>query len=74
MTWRVAVALGVFLMCATSAHAQFDSATISGVVQDTTGAILPGVDVTLTNVGTKIERSAVTSAAGLYTFPNVPVG
>jgi len=74
MTWRIALVVGVFLACATSAHAQFDSATISGVVQDTTGAILPGVDVTLTNVGTKIARQAVTNAAGLYTFPNVPVG
>jgi hypothetical protein len=53
-------------MCATSAHAQFDSATISGVVQDTTGAILPGVDVTLTNVGTKIAASAVTKRAALH--------
>ena len=74
MTWRIALVVGVFLMCATTAHAQFDSANISGVVQDTTGAILPGVDVTLTNVGTKIARQAVTNRAGLYTFPNVPVG
>jgi Carboxypeptidase regulatory-like domain len=74
MTWRIALVVGVFVMCATSAHAQFDSANISGVVQDTTGAILPGVDVTLTNVGTKIARQAVTNQAGLYTFPNVPVG
>ena len=62
------------LLCAAPAYAQFDSANISGVVQDTTGAILPGVDVTLTNVGTKIARQAVTNEAGLYTFPNVPVG
>ena len=74
MTWRIALVVGVLLVCATSTHAQFDSATISGVVQDTTGAILPGVDVTLTNVGTKIARQAVTNEAGLYTFPNVPVG
>ena len=74
MNWRIALVVGVFVMCATSAHAQFDSANISGVVQDTTGAILPGVDVTLTNVGTKIARQAVTNEAGLYTFPNVPVG
>src|SRR5262245_32086779 len=74
MKWRIAFVVGVFLACVTSAHAQFDSATISGAVQDTTGAILPGVDVTLTNVGTKITRQAVTNEAGLYTFPNVPVG
>ena len=74
MTWRTAVATCVMLLCAVSAHAQFDSAQISGVVQDGTGAVLPGVNVTLTNVGTRIERETVTNEAGLYTFPNVPVG
>ena len=74
MTWRIALVVGVLLTCASSAHGQFDSANISGAVQDTTGAILPGVDVTLTNVGTKIARQTVTNEAGLYTFPNVPVG
>src|SRR5262245_30058198 len=74
MNWRPVVAMCVIVLCATSAHAQFDSAQISGVVQDTTGAVLPGVDVTLVNVGTRIERQAVTNEAGLYTFPNVPVG
>ena len=74
MTRRSLVAACLMLLFAIPAYAQFDSATISGVVQDTTGAILPGVDVTLTNVGTKIARQAVTNEAGLYTFPNVPVG
>jgi hypothetical protein len=75
MNWRfVAATCVAFLLCAASADAQFDSAQISGVVQDTTGAVLPGVDVTLMNVGTRIERQAVTNEAGLYTFPNVPVG
>jgi Carboxypeptidase regulatory-like domain len=74
MNWRSVVAICVMVLCATSAHAQFDSAQISGVVQDTTGAVLPGVDITLVNVGTRIERQAVTNEAGLYTFPNVPVG
>jgi hypothetical protein len=66
--------MSVLVLLASPAHAQFDSAQISGVVQDTTGAVLPGVDVTLANVGTRIERQAVTNEAGLYTFPNVPVG
>ena len=55
MNWRSVVATCVVL-CAASAQAQFDSAQMSGVVQDATGAVLPGVDVTLINVGTSIER------------------
>jgi hypothetical protein len=74
MTWRLGLATCLLIGCAATASAQFDSATISGVVKDTTNAVLPGVDVTLTNVGTKIERHAVTNQDGLYTFPNVPVG
>jgi hypothetical protein len=74
MTCRAVVATTLLLLFAVSAHAQFDTAQVSGVVQDTTGAVLPGVDVTLVNVGTKIERQTVTNDAGAYTFPNVPVG
>src|SRR5258708_39745497 len=70
---RLAVGL-TFLFIALPAHAQFDSATVSGVVQDGTGGVLPGVDVTLTSAGTGLERRTVTNEGGLYTFPNVPVG
>src|SRR5690242_4947135 len=68
------LALTLICLFAPRAHAQFDSATVSGVVQDGTGGVLPGADVTLTSVGTGLERRAVTNEAGLYTFPNVPVG
>jgi hypothetical protein len=54
--------------------AQFDSAQVSGIIRDSTGAVLPGVDVTLIAEGTSIERRTVSNEAGLYTFPNVPVG
>jgi hypothetical protein len=74
MNWRTAFATCVMLLSAASAHAQFDSAQVSGVVQDTTGAVLPGVDVALTSVGTRIEQRTVTNETGRYTFPNVPVG
>jgi hypothetical protein len=72
MIRSVAVAVLVLLFAA-SASAQFDSAQISGVVQDATGAVLPGVDVTLKNTGTGNEQRAVTNEAGVYTFANVPV-
>lgn len=71
---RSAAVACALLLVAASAHAQFDTAQVSGVVQDPSGAVLPGVDVILVNVGTGLERQAVTNEAGLYTFPNVPVG
>jgi hypothetical protein len=70
----VLLAVGLLCLLAISAFAQFDSATVSGVVQDGTGGVLPGADVTLTSVGTGLERRTVTNEGGLYTFPNVPVG
>ena len=75
MIRSVAVAvIASLLLFAASASAQFDSAQISGVIQDSTGAVLPGVDVTLKNTGTGNEQHAVTNEAGVYTFANVPVG
>jgi hypothetical protein len=75
MTLRSFVAAVVLVLCTvSSAQAQFDSAQVSGAIQDTTGAVLPGVDVVLVNIGTGQERQAVTNGAGLYTFPNIPVG
>jgi hypothetical protein len=49
-----------------------DSAALNGVVTDTTGAVLPGVTVTLTNksVGTKFVQK--TDSHGEYRFLNVP--
>ena len=64
----------LMLAGASPAWAQFDSAQISGAVQDTTGAVLPGVDVTLENVGTRQQRQATTNDGGIYTFSNIPVG
>src|SRR6266576_6316102 len=77
MNMRPALALyamSVMILCAVPAQAQFDSAQVSGVVQDTTGGVLPGVDVALINTGTRQERRTVTNEAGVYTFPNTPVG
>ena len=63
-----------FLLFAAPAWAQFDTAQVSGSIQDSSGGVLPGVDVVLVAEGTGLERRAVTNEAGLYTFPNVPVG
>jgi outer membrane receptor protein involved in Fe transport len=58
-----------------TAHAQaVQTGTISGVVQDSSGALLPGVTVTLTSVSQGSVRSAVTDENGRYVFPGVPVG
>jgi hypothetical protein len=59
----------------TSAFAQAtQTGTISGVIEDATGAVLPGVTVTLTSRDQGFTRSTVTDENGRYVFPAVPTG
>src|SRR5882672_3264235 len=57
-----------------AASAQITAATVSGVVADETGGVLPGVDVTLKNVDTGLTRSTVTAGDGSYNVPGLPPG
>jgi hypothetical protein len=50
------------------------TATISGTVNDTTGAVVPKATVTLTNTGTNLSRTVVTDSGGSYLFTLVPIG
>ena len=73
LTRSLLVALVVTM--GTSAYAQTtQTGTISGVVEDATGAVLPGVTVTLTSRDQGFTRSTVTDENGRYVFPAVPVG
>ena len=54
--------------------AQSDRATMTGTVKDSSGAIIPGVSVTATNLQTKVKTSATTSDLGLYRILNLAVG
>ena len=62
----------VSLIC-NSAVAQMPTATISGVVEDATGTVIPGVQVTVTNTDTGISRGGVTARDGSYRFPALQV-
>ena len=53
-------------------QAQGNSGSITGVVQDATGAIVPGASVEINSATTGYDRTAVTDATGTYRFFNVP--
>ncbi len=53
---------------------QVDTGSISGTVRDTSGSVIPGVNVTLTNQGTGQSISTTTKSAGEYTFSPVRIG
>ncbi|MBM3738864.1 MAG: TonB-dependent receptor [Acidobacteria bacterium] len=48
--------------------------TIHGTVSDSTGAVMPGVTVTVTHEGTNVRRAAATGESGQYVAPLLPVG
>ena len=50
------------------------TAQITGTVRDSSGGVLPGVDVAATQTQTNFSRSTVTDENGNYTLPNLPVG
>ncbi|MFN8004684.1 MAG: carboxypeptidase-like regulatory domain-containing protein [Acidobacteriota bacterium] len=54
--------------------AQFDPATVLGTVRDSNGSVLPGVTVTLKNIGTSIAVNTQTDADGNFQFTNVRIG
>src|SRR5262245_47709222 len=58
----------VFAGLPTLASAQTTSASVSGVVQDSQGGVLPGVTVTLTSRTQGNELTAVTDDAGRFVF------
>lgn len=71
----VATALALLFCSSPASHAQAaGTASIQGSVTDSTGAVIPGATVTLTQTGTRVQRTAVSDNNGLYTFPNIPVG
>jgi len=47
---------------------------ITGLVTDSSGAVVSGADVTVTNKATRATRKAATNSKGLYAVPSLPPG
>jgi hypothetical protein len=74
-----AAALAVLVLLGLSparayAQSQATNGSIEGKIVDASGAVLPGVTVTITNVDTGVERVVVTNENGLYRAPLLPLG
>jgi hypothetical protein len=71
------MSFGVLSLCVfLSLHAfgQSSNATVSGTVGDTSGAVLPGVEVTASNNETGIITTVLTNEAGAYNFASLLPG
>jgi hypothetical protein len=71
---RTLLCFCLLLGAAPAAFAQFDTATILGVVRDNTGAVVPGATVTLTGLETGIASTKVTDENGGFEFATVRIG
>jgi len=69
----VFLALLVSIMTCGNVWAQA-TAQVAGAVSDQSGAVLPGAEITATQVDTGVSRSTITNETGLYTLPNLPLG
>src|SRR5258707_5596163 len=57
-----------------SLQAQSTLGTITGLVTDSSGAVIPNAVVVATNTATGAKAQTVTSSTGNYVIPNLPVG
>jgi hypothetical protein len=69
-----AVLAALALATATIAFAQSTTGTITGVVRDEQGLVVPGAAVELINEETRVTRSTVSLANGAFTFAAIPQG
>jgi len=68
------VGLALLILSAVNLSAQFTSATLTGVVSDPSGAVVPQAKVKLVNEKTGDARDSVTNNDGYYTFAGMAVG
>jgi len=60
------------LLASLGAHAQGNAGAVRGTVADSSGAVIPGATVHLTNDVSGLDRSAISGDQGDFVFTNVP--
>ncbi len=67
-------AAALFTIIAAAAYGQTFRGAINGTVTDATGAVVPKANVTVTNTGTSVSQSMVTTTDGAFSFQDLPLG
>src|SRR5439155_9374526 len=71
---RIAALLLLMVCGSLAIHAQTNFGRISGIIKDTNGGALPNANVTVTDLGNNLVRTATADSDGFYTVTNLPVG
>jgi len=70
----VRLAVAAALLLAATASAQTITGAITGTVKDPSGAVVPNVKVTATNVTTNLTNTTQSNEAGVYNLLFLPIG
>src|SRR5467141_5213147 len=71
--WQACLLSGILLLSGTG-FAQLSTASLSGAVRDSSGAVVPKSKVMLKNVATAVEHKTTTNDAGAYLFLDITPG
>src|SRR5712692_8279756 len=74
MIRRLLIVLTAISLFSSVAMAQVSTGSLSGTVTDPNGASVPSAKVSVTGTENGFKEETVTSEAGLYVFPRLPVG
>jgi len=71
---KVALFSFTLLLIPICSYAQDATGRIAGTITDPSGAVIPGVQVTVTNTATQLSRKASTNQDGYYQVLALPIG
>lgn len=66
--------LATCILAASACLAQSITGSISGVVTDSSGASIPGANITIVNLDANLRNTVTTESSGAYSAPNLPRG
>jgi hypothetical protein len=70
----LALVSGTILLVVPASLAQSSFANLTGTITDASGAVVPGVTVSIQNADTKVARQIKTNASGYFSATNLPAG
>src|SRR3984885_1129646 len=74
MKQRVTSTLCVVVLSVGSAIGQVNTASLTGLVRDSTDAVVPDAKVTARNTATGLERTSLANSSGYYVLADLPIG
>ena len=72
--YSICLALFAFCLATMTCMAQNTSGSLSGIVRDTSDAVVPDSVIVLTNEATGTDRRTISNGSGNFTFVAVPSG